>query len=100
MTGRARILAGGIGVYALAVRIWVLLDRLDLGTFRLFVDSELYRERAARILGGAFVPDAAFFMSPGYSYFLSIFPGAGQPNLLLAGLAQAVLGVAGLFGLA
>lgn len=91
----ARWLAPAVFVCALALRLGNVAEIRSLPTFSdPIVDGRSYHEWAERIAAGDLIGDDVFYQAPAYPYFLALAYAAGEPNLLAARIAQALIGAA------
>ena len=96
MTGPRRDVALVIGV-AIAVRIWTWVGALHAPFWKApILDESAYLDLARRMLEGVPPPYGAYYVAPGYAYFLAlVFAAGGDPTVvkflqLLCGIASTI----------
>jgi len=100
---RARIALLAVALAAVLVRVWVVLDAGDAPFWTVpIVDEIAYMQMSERVVLGQDPPHGAYYMTPGYAWFLAalVAMGAQLPAVKSVQLALGVLNAVLVFALA
>ena len=100
---RARIALLAVALAAVLVRVWVALDAGDAPFWTVpIVDEIAYMQMSERVVLGQDPPHGAYYMTPGYAWFLAalVAMGAQLPAVKSVQLALGVLNAVLVFALA
>ena len=82
-----------IGLLALMIRLIYLVELRQTAFFTVVIgDGKEYDRWAQQIAGGHWLGSEVFYQSPSYPYFLAIIFAFGGHHLIVARVAQAILG--------